>query len=68
MKQIPCQNFISDNGKIKVIIDNDEPVGSIHDFLMKVKGLVIEIMIKAHKEELAHAEEQKKLDQGSLDG
>jgi len=62
MKQSTVQQFASECGKIKVFVDNDTPVGVIHDYLMKVKGHMVDIMVANHKQEKQQAEEQAKLD------
>lgn len=61
-KQIGCQKFESDDKRACIYIENDMPVGVFHDFLMSVKGHIVDIMVKAQKEEEAQAEAQKKAD------
>jgi len=43
--------FESECKRAKVIIDNDMPAGAVHDFLMILKGHVIDIMVKNHNDE-----------------
>lgn len=62
LKQTPNQKFESDCKKAFIYVDNDMPLGSFHDFLMNVKGHMVDLMIKAQKEEQAVAETQKKID------
>lgn len=46
--------------KAKLYIENDMAAGDLHDFLMEVKGHVVDIMVKAHKAEQDLSEAQKK--------
>jgi hypothetical protein len=61
MKQNPVQQFKSDCGRIAVNVDNDMPIGFFHDFLMEIKGLMVDRMIVAHKEQIEQAESAKQL-------
>ena len=45
------QCFESECGKAKIMVENDMPIGVFHDFLMMMKGLMVERMVKAHKEQ-----------------
>lgn len=60
MKQIPAQKFVSDCGRASFIVENEMPVGFIHDYLLQLKGHMVDIMIAAHKQEKEQAEAQKK--------
>lgn len=60
IKQAPSQKFESECKKAIFCVDNDMPVGSIHDFLMQLKGHMVDLMVKAHKEDQAAAEQQIK--------
>ena len=60
MKQNSTQQFISPCGKANIYVDNDMPIGVFHDFLMHVKGIMVEKMIAVHKEELEISESMKK--------
>lgn len=60
--QISTQKFESEDKKAIIIVDNDMSIGKFHDFLMKVKGQMIDIMIKNQKEE----EEKSKPKQSEL--
>ncbi len=62
VKQSPSQKFTSECGKSIIYVDNDMPVGSFHDFLLSVKGQMVDLMIKSQKEEQDLAEAQKKAD------
>lgn len=60
MKQLSCQLFESECKKIKVVIDNDTPLGFIHDFLMQLKGVILEKLNDAHN--LQVEQEKEKFD------
>lgn len=53
--------FTSTCGNAKIYVDNTMPIGVFHDFLMTVKGAMVERMIAAHK-----AHEKEIADQQSL--
>jgi len=59
--------FLSECGRAKVFVENDMPIGVFHDFLMSMKGQMVERMIEAHKQQVAELEAQKKLDQPECD-
>ncbi len=61
MEQITVQQFTSECGMSTTFVQNGMPIGRFHDFLMQVKGLMVERMIIAHKEQLAQAEAAKNL-------
>lgn len=63
MKQLTTQLFESECGKAKIVVENDMAIGSFHDFLMELKGLMVDKMIQAHKEQVAQAEASKSLPQ-----
>lgn len=52
--------FESQCGKAKMYIDNTMPIGVFHDFLMEIKGLMVERMVKAHKEQEQEIEGQSR--------
>jgi len=56
MNQKTMQSFESKCGKAKIFVENDMPIGIFHDFLMEIKGLMVDRMVAAHKEQ----EEQAK--------
>lgn len=58
MENKPVQLFSSKCSKAKIYVDNDMPIGIFHDFLMEMKGLMVDRMIAAHKEQEAIAKEQ----------
>ena len=59
--------FVSGCGKAKVFVENDMPIGIFHDFLMEMKGHMVDRMVSAHKEQIAQAEAQKQQDIDSCD-
>jgi hypothetical protein len=56
------QGFQSDCGKAKVFVESDMPIGSFHDFLMLLKGIMVDRMVNAHKEQEEFAKSQKELE------
>lgn len=75
MKQNPNQHFISECGRASIFVANDMPIGVFHDFLMELKGMMVDRMVAAHKEQVEIAEAQKKQEaveesccKGELDG
>ena len=62
MKQCQVVNYVSEDGKIKVYVDTDTALGQLHDFLMLIKGNVVDMMVAAHKEEQAYADAQKQIE------
>ncbi len=57
-KQTGTQKFESECKKAMIQVDNDMPLGAIHDFLLYVKGHMVELMVKNHKEEEQAAKQQ----------
>ena len=55
MKQIPVQQFTSECGKARIFVENDMPIGVFHDFLMELKGAMVDRMVAAHKEQVTQA-------------
>jgi len=51
------QFFESECGKAKVFVENDMAIGVFHDFLMGLKGLMVDRMVAAHQEQAKQAEE-----------
>ncbi len=58
--QSQVQKFTSTCGKAVVFVENEMPIGEFHDFLMFLKGTMIERMVKIHKDEVEMTEEMKK--------
>jgi hypothetical protein len=65
MEQTAVQKFLSDCGEIALFVKNEVSLGTLHDFLMALKGNIVERMVKAQKEEEAHAEAVKKQEQAA---
>lgn len=59
MAQKAVQQFESSCGKAKIFVENEMPIGVFHDFLMEMKGLMVDRMVAAHKEQIEQAEAQK---------
>ncbi len=57
--QKPTQLFKSECGKAQILVENDMPIGLFHDFLMLIKGLMVERMVQAHKEQVEQQEAMK---------
>jgi CO dehydrogenase nickel-insertion accessory protein CooC1 len=62
MKQLNAVKFISEDGKMMVVCDADTNVGLLHDFLLEIKGNVVEKIIAAQKQEREAAEKVKEAD------
>lgn len=54
-----AQLFQSPCGKVKIYVENDTALGVFHDFLTLMKGLMIERMVEAHKQQLQEMEAQQ---------
>ncbi len=67
MNQKATQCFESSCGKAKIYVENDMPIGVFHDYLMEIKGLMVERMVTAHKQQVAELEAQKELDPPACD-
>lgn len=59
--QKPVTQFSSGCDRAKIYVDNEMPIGVFHDFLMAIKGLMVDRMVAAHQEQTAHAEAAKEL-------
>jgi len=59
MNNKAMQSFESSCGKAKVFVENDMPIGVFHDFLMELKGMMVDRMVAAHKEQVQVMEAQK---------
>jgi len=59
MNQKATQCFESPCGKSRIYVDNDMPLGVFHDFLMMIKGSMVERMVQAQKQEQAIADAHK---------
>lgn len=52
MKQENCVRIVSENKKIIILADLDTSLGEMHDFLLKVKGNVVERIAQIQKDEI----------------
>lgn len=60
MKQDQIVRFKSEDGKSLILCDADTSLGALHDFLMAVKGNVVERISEAQKQEKEAAEKVAK--------
>jgi hypothetical protein len=65
MKQESSVRFSSEDKKIHLICDSDVSLGSLHDFVMHLKGIVIDRMIEAQKSEMAAMENKEETNKES---
>lgn len=63
MQHKATSQFASACGKALIFVENEMPIGVFHDFLMQVKGVMVERMIKAHQDQVAEMEAQKQIDE-----
>lgn len=59
--QKATQKFISPCTKCEIYVENDMPLGVFHDFLMFMKGTMVDKMVKIHKEQIEEQEMLKEL-------
>ena len=59
MKQGQVHVFSSECGRVIINVDKDMPIGVFHDFLMEIKGLMVDRMVIAHQEQLQQAQAMK---------
>lgn len=57
--QHPVQRFSSECGKAHLFVENSMPLGELHDFLMDIKGAMVERMVLAHKQQQVEADAAK---------
>jgi hypothetical protein len=62
MKQTGTQKFMSEDGSICLICNNDVSLGALHDFLLNAKGHTVDLISAAQKQERDAAEAVKKQD------
>ena len=62
MKQETIVRITSENGKMSLICSSETALGELHDFLLQVKGEIVERINKAQKEEEKATEEVKAKD------
>lgn len=61
MIQKSRQSFESADGKATIFVDNDMPIGVFHDFLMEIKGTMVDRMVAAHKEQIEQIKQNQEL-------
>lgn len=61
MNQKAVTEFASECGKAKIYVENDLPIGVFHDFLMLIKGKMVDRMVAAHKEQEEQLKAQQEL-------
>lgn len=59
MIQTPMQKFESKCSKARLYVQNDMSLGDLHDFLMELKGNILERMVQAHKSQEQEILKQK---------
>lgn len=59
MDQFATQCFKSECGKARIYVENDMSIGAYHDFLLQNKGMMVDKMVEAQKQEKAMSEAQK---------
>lgn len=62
MKNTPMQCFESDCGNAKIYVNNNMPIGIFHDFLMEMKGHMVDRMVDAHKKQEKEIQEHEALE------
>ena len=60
MKQETSIKIMSEDKKISLYCDMNVSLGMLHDFLLLLKGNIVERMVKAQKEEEESSKEQEK--------
>ncbi len=64
MEQKNTVKFTNEDNKICFMCETDTPIGVIHDFLMMLKGMMVDRMVSAQKQE-QEITDQKKLEDTS---
>ncbi len=59
MSQKAVQAFESECKRAQIFVENDMPIGVFHDFLMAIKGIMVDRMVAAHQEQITQAEAAK---------
>lgn len=62
MKQDNLVRITSEDKKMMVMCEPDTAVGELHDFLLQVKGMIVDRIHKAQQEELKATEAVKAKD------
>ncbi len=61
VSQRAMQCFESKDGKAKIFVENDMAIGLFHDFLMEMKGSMVDRMIEAHRQQIEEMEKHKEI-------
>ena len=59
MEQVPSQKFASECGRATLLVENTMPLGQLHDFLLRIKGEIVDRMVNVQKQEDEIAQKQK---------
>lgn len=65
MNQKSVTEFTSKCGKSKIYVENDMPIGVFHDFLMEMKGIMVDRMVDAHKQQIKEMEDHRNQEEKS---
>lgn len=61
MLQKSMHSFQSSCGKALIFVENDMPIGVFHDVLMELKGMMVDRMVVAHKQQQEVTDAQKQI-------
>lgn len=59
MNQVQLVKFENKNKNVSILCNTATPLGELHDFLLEIKGHIVDRMVKAQKEEEEVAKKQK---------
>ena len=59
MKQKKAATFSSEDNKVTLVCDADTSLGAIHDFLLHVKGDIVNRILEAQKQQESEVEQIK---------
>lgn len=62
MNQTNTVKIVSEDSKMMLICDADTNLGVLHDFLLNIKGIMVDKINKSHAEEVAATEEVRAKD------
>ena len=62
MEQRTAQSFKSECGRAVTYVENDMPIGFFHDYLMMLKGHMVDRMVNIHKQEQEMTDAKKNED------
>ena len=61
IKNATIMEFDKQGKKVNILFDSDTPAGIVHDCLMEAKGICVDRMVQAQKQEEEISEQYKKL-------